>query len=42
MNKGEIKRKIDELRKALNTHNYLYYVVNDPEISDYDYDLLLK
>ena len=34
--------RIDELRKALNQHNYNYYVKSDPSISDFEYDLLMK
>ncbi|MCD7962865.1 MAG: NAD-dependent DNA ligase LigA [Rikenellaceae bacterium] len=37
-----MKNKIEELRNTLNYHNYRYYIMNDPEITDYDYDRLLK
>lgn len=40
-NSDEIKR-IEELRESLHRHNYNYYVLNAPEISDYDFDMLLK
>jgi DNA ligase (NAD+) len=30
------------LRLALNEHNYNYYVLDNPTISDYDFDLKLK
>jgi DNA ligase (NAD+) len=30
--------EIDELRKILHYHNYRYYVLDDPEISDGEYD----
>ncbi len=40
-NSDEIKR-IEELRDSLHRHNYNYYVLNAPEISDYDFDMLLK
>ena len=33
--------RIDELRAALHRHNYLYYVENNPEISDAEFDQLL-
>lgn len=36
------KQRIDELREALDRHNYNYYVMNAPEISDYDYDMMMK
>ncbi len=42
MDKKEAAQKIKELRKEINHHNYKYYVENNPEISDYEYDQLLK
>ncbi|MEO0132524.1 MAG: NAD-dependent DNA ligase LigA [candidate division WOR-3 bacterium] len=42
MTKAEAKKRIEELRKEINYHNYRYYVLNDPVISDYEYDQLLK
>ncbi len=41
-NKEEIKKEIERLRKEIERHNYLYYVKNSPEISDYEYDMLYK
>ena len=38
----EINIKILDLRKKLNDHNYNYYVLNDPIISDSEYDVLLR
>lgn len=38
----DVKRKIDELRKELQRHEYLYYVMDSPEISDIDYDVMMK
>lgn len=35
-------KKIAELRKLLNFHNHKYYVENAPEISDFDFDKLLR
>lgn len=37
-----IAQEIEKLRREINRHNYLYYVLNAPEISDYEYDQLLK
>ena len=37
-----IKQKIEELRNVIRGHDYKYYVLAQPEISDYDYDQLLK
>jgi DNA ligase (NAD+) len=36
------RQRILELRQELNRHNHNYYVLNSPEISDYDFDMLLK
>ena len=33
--------RIDQLREALHQHNYNYYVLNAPEISDQDFDQLM-
>jgi len=38
----DAKREIERLRKEINYHNYRYYVLNDPVISDYEYDMLVK
>jgi len=38
----QIIQKIDDLRKALHRHNYRYYVLDDPEISDAEYDRMMK
>ena len=35
-------QRISELREQLNRHNRLYYVENNPVISDRDYDMLMK
>lgn len=37
-----IKEKIDELRAELHRHNYNYYVLNAPEISDKEFDDMLN
>jgi len=38
----EIKKRIEELRKEINFHNYRYYVLDDPVISDEEYDALMR
>lgn len=38
----EAIERIEELRKLLNEHNYNYYVLNRPEISDREFDMLMK
>ena len=35
-------QRILQLRKEINEHNRKYYVENAPDISDYDFDMLLK
>ncbi len=37
-----IKKEVEKLRKEIHYHNYRYYVLNDPVISDYEYDQLVK
>ncbi|MBW2011673.1 MAG: hypothetical protein JRI32_08575, partial [Deltaproteobacteria bacterium] len=34
-------KKIKTLRKELHRHNYLYYVFDNPEISDAAYDRMM-
>lgn len=36
------RERINELRDTLNRHNYNYYVLNKPQISDKEFDMLLK
>lgn len=38
----DVIKIIDELKKALHEHNYRYFVLDDPVISDAEYDRLLK
>jgi len=38
----ETKREIINLREQLEKHNYHYYVLDDPEISDAEYDRLFR
>jgi len=42
MGPEEIKEKIDLLRKNLSDHNYKYYVLAEPSISDFEFDKLLE
>ncbi len=41
-NLKDIEKRIKELTQTLNQHNYNYYVLSQPTISDYDFDMLLK
>jgi len=38
----DVKKKIQGLREELQQHNYNYYVLDRPQISDYDFDMKLK
>lgn len=38
----DIKNKIEELRKTLEYHSYRYYVLDNPEIPDSEYDRMMK
>jgi DNA ligase (NAD+) len=40
--KGVPETKIESLRNVLRFHEYRYYILNDPLISDYEYDQLFK
>lgn len=42
MNKTDAVKKIQKLRKELERHNRLYYLEAKPEISDRDYDRLMR
>src|ERR1700686_4740684 len=39
---ASVKKKIEGLRKELKQHEYRYYVLDDPKISDADYDKLMQ
>ena len=36
------REEIEQLTKQLERHNYLYYVMDSPEIADYEYDQMLR
>ncbi len=36
------KEQIDQLRRQLHEHNYNYYVLSQPEISDFEFDALMR
>ncbi|MDA8763873.1 NAD-dependent DNA ligase LigA, partial [Flavobacteriaceae bacterium] len=38
----DVKDKIIQLRKALHEHNYLYYILDAPKISDFEFDQMLS
>ena len=38
----EVRKRIDELTKILNEANHRYYVLDDPQMQDFEYDRLLR
>ncbi|MFQ6118035.1 MAG: hypothetical protein ACE5LQ_07180, partial [Candidatus Bipolaricaulia bacterium] len=36
------KLRVEELRSQINYHDYRYYVLDSPEISDAEYDELMR
>ena len=42
MNKEEARTRIAELSNIIENHNYNYYILANPTISDYDFDMLLN
>lgn len=41
-NEQSIKKQINDLREKINKHNYRYYALDDPQISDHDFDKLFQ
>src|SRR4051812_8479536 len=39
---AEAQRRVEELRVLIQRHDYLYHVLDAPEIADADYDALLR
>src|SRR5919108_2533458 len=39
---SDAKRRVEELRDLINHHDYRYYVLDDPEVSDAEYDQLMR
>ena len=37
-----MKEKIEQLTKELNQHNYNYYILDNPTITDFEFDEKLK
>ena len=42
ISKEEVKKEIEKLRKEIRYHDYRYYVLDEPEISDAEYDKLMR
>lgn len=39
---SQARERVEKLRKEINDHNYKYYVLNQPVISDFEFDILLN
>src|SRR5246127_785315 len=42
MSTEQAKQRIEQLAKEIEQHNYNYYVLDNPTIKDYDFDMLLE
>ncbi len=42
MTKEQAKHRIEQLTKQLNEHNFNYYVLAQPVVSDFDFDMMLE
>ena len=42
MNETEARERIAELSEIIDNHNYNYYILSQPTISDYDFDMLMN
>ncbi|HVN59491.1 MAG TPA: NAD-dependent DNA ligase LigA [Bacteroidales bacterium] len=42
MKTGEARERIGKLRSLIEEHNHRYYVLNQPTVSDFEYDLLMQ
>ena len=41
MTDASIRERVEQLRREINRHNHLYFVLDRPEVSDADYDALM-
>jgi DNA ligase (NAD+) len=42
MDKAQVQKRIEELSRIIDEHNHKYYVLAQPAISDYEFDMLLE
>lgn len=42
MDKATAKSRVEVLSKELHKHNHLYYVLSEPTVSDFQFDIMLK
>jgi DNA ligase (NAD+) len=40
VDRTEAARRVEELRRVVRRHDHRYYVLADPEVSDFEYDQL--
>ena len=41
MKQAEARERIEKLRREIEEHNHRYYVLNQPSITDFEYDILM-
>jgi DNA ligase (NAD+) len=39
---SDARKRVEELHEQVNHHSYRYHVLDDPEVSDYDYDRMVR
>src|SRR5215471_20821576 len=42
MGKGSVEKRLQDLRRKIVYHEHKYYVENNPEITDYEFDQLIN
>ena len=42
LSRSEAQKRAEELRDLIEQHNYRYYVLDDPEVPDAEYDRLMR
>jgi DNA ligase (NAD+) len=42
MNIEQARSEAEELRRQINHHNYLYYVLDSPDVPDAEYDRMMR
>ncbi len=42
MTESQAKKRIEQLSKEIEEHNYKYYVLDKPSVSDYNFDMMLE
>ena len=41
MSPAKLQQRVDEIRQEISHHNYRYYVLNKPVVSDSEYDQMM-